>query len=100
MCLSAASWVFCSGAVWLAATWTYSPVKDLQKVHTECFIAEVLQKCSVNQHVSKFILLGISSLVTGFITSSTTDLQRWKFDNSSITIGNCLCWPSVVACKA
>lgn len=75
------------------------PVRDLQKVHAEWFIAEILQKRSVNQHVSKFILLGISSLVTGFITSSTTDLQRWKINNLCITKGGCLCRPSVVTCK-
>lgn len=63
MCLSMASWVFgpggCCGAPTLAS---HGPIKDLHRVHTERFILKIVQnKHSVNQHFSRFVLLGISS---------------------------------------
>lgn len=85
MCLSMASWVFGPGVCCLAPTQTpYSPIRDLQKSHTECFILMIVQnKCSVNQHFSKFVLSEISSLRTLWfyhhLCHKLKKAENWQF---------------------
>lgn len=85
MCLSMASWVFGPGVCCLAPTQTpYSPIRDLQKSHTECFILMIVQnKCSVNRHFSKFVLSEVSSLRTLWfyhhLCHKLKKAENWQF---------------------
>lgn len=60
------------------------PIRDLQKYRTECFILMIVQnKCSVNQHFSKFVLSEISSLRTLWfyhhLCHKLKKAENWQF---------------------